>query len=104
MRLDLGPELETFRDEMRSWLDENRVEGIDRLDERAMYRGMVGRSKALQDAYAEWTRRLGAARLICPHWPEDVGGRGLTGVHIAILNEEFDQVGVPRVTRGMGES
>src|SRR5437763_9336365 len=99
MRLDLGPELETFRDEIRSWLDENRVEGLDRIDERAMYRGVGSGSQAVREAYDEWSRRLAAARLICPHWPEDVGGRGLTGGHIAILNEELGQPGVPRVTR-----
>src|SRR2546423_13734899 len=104
MRLDLGTELETFRNEIRSWLEENRVEGLDRLDERAMYRGVVSRSQAVRDAYDEWTGRLAAAHLICPHWPEDGGGRGLSGVHIAILHEEFNQAGVPRVTRGIGET
>ena len=104
MRLDLGPELETFRDEIQSWLEDNRIEGLDRIDERSLYRGVVSHSPAVRDAYDEWTRRLAAVRLICPQWPKEVGGRGLTGVHIAILNEEFSQAGVPRVNRGMGES
>jgi alkylation response protein AidB-like acyl-CoA dehydrogenase len=104
MQLDLGPELEEFRDEIRTWIEENRVDGLDRLDEMAMYQGVAGRSQAVREAYDEWTRRLSAAHLICPHWPEAVGGRGLTGVHIAILNEEFSNARAPRVSRGMGES
>ena len=36
-------------------------------------------------------------------WPEEYGGRGLTGVEVAVMNEEFARAGVPRVTRGMGE-
>src|ERR1700759_4965505 len=54
--------------------------------------------------YAEWEAKLQAAKLICPQWPEEYGGQGLDGVRIAVLNEEFYRAGVPRVTRGMGES
>src|SRR5204863_7040054 len=104
MRRDLGTEVETFRDEIQSWLEENRIEGLEGIDERAVYRGVVSPSQAVRDAYDEWTRRLAAVRLICPQWPEEVGGRGLSGVHVAVLNEEFSQAGVPRVNRGMGES
>ena len=104
MKLDLGPELESFRDEIRTWLEENRVDGLGRLDERAMYLGVGGRSPAVREAYEEWTSRLAAAHLICPHWPEDVGGRGLSGIQIAVLNEEFSAARLPRVTRGMGET
>src|SRR5256885_5184164 len=104
MQLDLGPELEESRDEIRTWIEENRVDGLDRLDEMAMYQGVAGRSQATRDAYDEWTKRLSDAHLICPHWPEAVGGRGLSGVHIAILNEEFSSARAPRISRGMGES
>jgi hypothetical protein len=47
MQLDLGPELEEFRDEIRTWIEENRVDGLDRLDEMAMYQGVAGRSQAV---------------------------------------------------------
>ena len=40
---------------------------------------------------------------LCVAWPKEYGGRGLTGVEVAVLNEEFARAGVPRVTRGMGE-
>ena len=31
-------------------------------------------------------------------WPEEFGGRGLTGLEVAVMNEEFARAGVPRVT------
>src|SRR5260370_13736800 len=57
-----------------------------------------------QPAYAAWERKLAAARLICPQWPEEFGGQGLDAVRMAVLNEEFHRAGVPRVHRGIGES
>jgi alkylation response protein AidB-like acyl-CoA dehydrogenase len=40
---------------------------------------------------------------MCVSWPKEFGGRGLTGVEVAVLNEEFARARVPRITRGMGE-
>ena len=104
MKLDLGPEFETFRAEIQGWIESNRPDGLEDLDERAVYLGQAGLTGPAADAYSAWSERLLEARLICPHWPVDVGGRGLSGVQVAILNEEFDRARVPRVTRGMGES
>jgi alkylation response protein AidB-like acyl-CoA dehydrogenase len=50
-----------------------------------------------------WTDKLRDANLLCVSWPEEFGGRGLTGIEVAVLNEEFARANVPRVTRGMGE-
>src|SRR2546429_4576657 len=104
MKLDLGPELEDFREKIRTWVDENRPPGLEELDERALYLGTAHLSGPAAEAYELWSTRLGQARLICPQWPEAVGGRGLSGVQTAVLNEEFHRAGVPRVNRGMGES
>jgi len=107
VQLDLGPELEGFREELRGWIGENRPEGLEDLDERAIYFGGFGGtslSGSAAAAHQQWTERLLAARLICPQWAAEVGGRGLSGLQMAILNEEFHRAGVPRVTRGMGES
>lgn len=104
MHLDLGPELEVFRDELRAWIEDNRLDGLEDLDERVVYFAGGGLSGRVADAYRQWSERLLAARLICPQWPEEVGGRGLGGLHMAIVNEEFHRARVPRVSRGMGES
>src|SRR5437588_411938 len=89
MKLDLGPELEDFREKIRTWVDENRPPGLEELDERAVYLGTAHLSGPAAEAYELWSTRLGQARLICPQWPEAVGGRGLSGVQTAGLNEEF---------------
>jgi alkylation response protein AidB-like acyl-CoA dehydrogenase len=111
MELDLGPEIAEYRGELREWITEHvpaelaglaawnrgRTAGGSRADP-AMARAVT------HPAYAEWERQLAAARLICPQWPQEFGGRGLDAVRLAVLNEEFHRAGVPRVDRGMGES
>src|SRR5438034_896483 len=104
MKIDLGPELEQFRGELRDWIDTNRPDGLEDLDERAMYMGGPMQPGPARDAYEEWTAKLADARLICPHWPEPVGGRGLSALQIAVLKEEFSRTRAPRVSRGMGDS
>ncbi|HEY4024805.1 MAG TPA: acyl-CoA dehydrogenase family protein [Candidatus Dormibacteraeota bacterium] len=89
MELDLGPELRAFREEMRAWIAEHAPAGLDGPD---------------HPAWPEWERRMLEARLVCPQWPEEVGGRGWDGARVAIFNEECHRAGVARVTRGMGES
>jgi alkylation response protein AidB-like acyl-CoA dehydrogenase len=106
MRLDVGPELEAFRDEIAAFLDEHREGELQGLDE--MRGGFMGTgdegSRAQMEAWHRWESALAEANLICPQWPAEVGGRGLSGVHMAILNEEFAHAGLPRVIRGMGEA
>ena len=89
MELDLGPRAAAFRDELRAWLAA--TVPPDR-DER---RALVGSPR--------WTELLVEQRLLCVAWPEEYGGRGLTGIEVAVLNEEMARARVPRVTRGMGE-
>ena len=96
MEIDLGENALAFRNELREWLEANRpqeLEGID--DERAAYGNAPG--------IAEWAEKLQDAGYMCVSWPKEFGGRGLTGIEVAVLNEEFARAGVPRVTRGMGE-
>jgi len=105
MDLDLGPEIEQFRHELRKWITEHAPPALaDLIDWRMVttpgggYRAK-GLAEALQHpAYAEWERALAGARLICPQWPAEFGGQGLDAVRIAVLNEEFHRAGVPRVT------
>jgi alkylation response protein AidB-like acyl-CoA dehydrogenase len=105
MELDLGDELRSFRDEIRTFLAENRIEQLAGVDPQPGFTGQTeddGASRA--EAWQQWEAALAEQRLICPQWPEEVGGRGLDGVEMAVLNEEFDRDGMPRVIRGMGES
>jgi len=96
MTLDLGPQAQKFRNEVREWLEANAPEELIGVDvERASYGNVPG--------VREWTEKLHQAGFLCVSWPEEFGGRGLTGVEVAVLNEEFARAGVPRVSRGMGE-
>jgi alkylation response protein AidB-like acyl-CoA dehydrogenase len=110
MQIDLGPEYTAFRHEIRTWLEAHVPEGLRELADWGgpMFAG--GRrgtrlARAMADPrYAEWTERLLDANLLCPQWPEAVGGRGWNAVRFAVFSEELRRLGVPLVRRGMGES
>jgi alkylation response protein AidB-like acyl-CoA dehydrogenase len=110
MELDLGPEITQFRTELREWIAREAPEGLAELaDWNMAASGGARRAPRMAEAlasplYAEWDRKLSAARLICPHWPAEYGGQDMDAVRLAVLNEEFYRAGVPRVNRGMGES
>jgi hypothetical protein len=96
VELDLGPRARTFRDELRQWLEANRPDELMGVEvERAVFGDVPG--------VAEWTDKLHKAGYLCVSWPQEYGGRGLTGLEVVVLNEEFARAGVPRITRGMGE-
>ena len=102
MQIELGPELELFRQEIRSWVAEHRQDDLAGTEGTAVaYRRMGGRRS---DAYRAWETASAEAGLVCPQWPAEVGGRGLTATQMAILNEELAAASMPRVNRGMGES
>jgi alkylation response protein AidB-like acyl-CoA dehydrogenase len=110
MDLDLGPEIAQYRSELRDWIAAQAPDGLAGLADWNMAVTVGGYRRAeldaamAQPAYAEWERRLAAARLICPQWPEEYGGQGLDAVRLAVLNEELYRAGLPRVIRGMGEA
>ncbi len=110
MELDLGPGIAQFRAELRDWIAAQAPDGLPGLADWNMARTGGGYTdsrleEATADpAYREWEGRLLAARLICPQWPEESGGRGMDAAGVAVLNEEFHRAGVPRVRRGMGEA
>lgn len=108
MELNLGPEAARFREEIRGWITDNAPAGLSDLTDWTATpitggaRGFSGADKS--PLYREWEQRLLEAKLICPQWPEESGGRGLTPVQNAIWSEECHRAGLPRVHRGFGES
>jgi hypothetical protein len=94
LEIDLGPEAAAFRDELREWLASNHPRELEGLE--------ITPGEELPGLEA-WTEALAEAGYMCVSWPKEYGGRGLTGVEVAVMNEEFARAGVPRVTRGMGE-
>jgi alkylation response protein AidB-like acyl-CoA dehydrogenase len=110
MDLDLGPEIEQFRAELRGWIAAEAPPALAGLADwtRAAIPGGYragGLAAALaHPAYAQWERTLADAKLICPQWPAEFGGQGMDAIRVAVLNEEFSRAGVPRVIRGMRET
>jgi alkylation response protein AidB-like acyl-CoA dehydrogenase len=101
-------DLDEFRSELRAWIQENRPPGLESLvDWNGTHAGGSRRARmrvaTADPLYREWEERLASVRLICPQWPEDVGGRGFGAPRLAIFSEELHASGLPRVFRGMGE-
>src|SRR3954468_6416247 len=96
MQIDLGPQAQAFRDEVRQWLEANAPDELIGVDiERASFGDVPG--------IEAWTQKLRDGGFMCVSWPKEYGGRGLTGLEVAVMNDEFARAGVPRITRGMGE-
>jgi alkylation response protein AidB-like acyl-CoA dehydrogenase len=110
MELDLGPEVDQFRAELRDWIAAEAPEelaGVYDWSGRTVFAGhdsMVRLAATRHPAFAEWEAKLVARRLVCPDWPQEYGGQGLDPVRVSVLNEELQRAGLPRVTRGAGES
>ena len=97
LELDFGPAAQAFRTEIREWLKENAPKELIGVSAEALQRG------GSVSGAREWSKKLSDAGYMCVSWPKEYGGRGLTGIEVAVLNEEFGKAGVPRITRGMGE-
>jgi alkylation response protein AidB-like acyl-CoA dehydrogenase len=108
MQLRLTPELETFKTEVQTLVRENAPAGLAELVDWTTPYGTMGRFQLVGEAhrhplYKEWDQRCLDAKLVCPQWPESVGGRGWNAVQMAIFDVVCHEEGVPRVGRGMGE-
>ncbi len=102
MEIDLGPKPKAFRDELRQWLEANKPDRSEAAPEEGEGRSRRG-AMAVGPEWRHWADKLHEAGYLCVSWPEEFGGRGLSGIEVAVMNEEFARAGVPRVTRGMGE-
>ena len=88
MDLTYPPEAETFRKEVRGWLEENLPKGW--FD--PGFKMTNDERKAFNDA---WTDKLFAGGWICAGWPKEYGGKGLTLLQQVVANEEFARSGAP---------
>ncbi|MEZ5377414.1 MAG: acyl-CoA dehydrogenase family protein [Acidimicrobiales bacterium] len=88
MDLDYPQEAETFRGEIRSWLETNLPAGWTDDD--------FEMSDDEREAFvAEWTEKLFQGGWICASWPKEYGGKGLSTMESVVLSEEFARVGAP---------
>jgi alkylation response protein AidB-like acyl-CoA dehydrogenase len=109
------PSLDSFRADLRAWIDKHVPEGLAETFDwrvRADLPGSVGRLQTQEELsraqehplFKEWEQRCLEARLVCPAWPEEHGGRGWDAVQLTVLDEECYRAGVPRIDRIQGES
>jgi alkylation response protein AidB-like acyl-CoA dehydrogenase len=88
MDLTYPPEAERFRNEIRSWLEENLPPGW----------GEDGYSMTPDQRKAfnlDWVKKLHAGGWICASWPTEYGGKGLSLIEQVVLNEEFAKAKAP---------
>ncbi|NEK84995.1 acyl-CoA dehydrogenase [Blastococcus saxobsidens] len=87
MRLQLSPELEAFREEMRTFFTTQVPQQIrDKV---------AGHGHVSKEEYVEAQRALNAAGLAVPHWPVEWGGRDWTPLQRHIWREEMQLANVP---------
>jgi alkylation response protein AidB-like acyl-CoA dehydrogenase len=88
MDLTYPEETESFRAEVRTWLERNLPEGW----------GQSGVEQAPEDRARfnqQWTRKLFEGGWICATWPKEYGGKGLSTMEAVVVNEEFARAGAP---------
>lgn len=88
LRLALSPGVEQFRSDFRGWLDLNPPPQKDSSDSSLDTFVRIGR---------EWQARLSSGSWIGVHWPSEAGGRSLTLVEEAVVQEELARVSSPQI-------
>ena len=88
--LTLSPQEQSFRDELRSWLQENHPGPEPEGDEAAF------------TFRREWQRTLADAGYAGLSWPEEYGGRGATLIEQALFNEEMVRARAPQLANVLG--
>ena len=96
---DFGGDVEAFRAEARTWLDENFPASL-KADPAAQLADLMG-GEQTPDA-ALWKKRMGEKGWGTPTWPTQYGGGGLSRTEARILAEEMAKVGARNPIGGMG--
>src|SRR5213078_622321 len=90
MDLTLTPEEEAFRDEVRTWLEENHPgPEPDGEEPKFLFR-------------RDWQRKLHEAGWAGVSWPKEYGGRGATLIEQSIFGEEMGRAKAPRPANVLG--
>ena len=100
MDLTYSVEDESFRAEVRAWLEANLV------GEFAALKGLGGSGRE-DEAFEErlaWNRHLAAHGWTCVGWPTEHGGRGLSLWQQVIFHEEYARANAPHGVNHLGET
>ena len=96
---DFGGEIETFRAEVREWLEANFPKSLAN-DANAQLAKLQAQPES-PEATA-WRKALGAKGWGTPTWPKEIGGGGLSREQAKVLAEEMAKVGARNPIGGMG--
>ncbi|WP_293676260.1 acyl-CoA dehydrogenase family protein [uncultured Phenylobacterium sp.] len=96
---DFGGDVETFRTEVRDWLEANFPKALAGKPELQLAK--LQAQPETPEATA-WRKALGAKGWGVPHWPKEVGGGGLSREQIRVLQEEMAKIGARNPIGGMG--
>lgn len=95
-------ELNAFRRETRSWLEQNCPASMrTRMVPGEEVNGGSKRRSTNTEAYL-WLERMAARGWTVPTWPEAYGGAGLDKDHFVVLLEELQRIGARPPLGGMG--
>jgi alkylation response protein AidB-like acyl-CoA dehydrogenase len=88
MDLTYPAKAESFRKEIRAWLEESLPEG--------WFEPGFSMSREDRQHFNEtWTQKLFDGGWICAGWPVEYGGKGLSLMDQVVLNEEFAKANAP---------
>lgn len=79
----------SFRDEVRTWLQENLPQSLSNKVRKHL--------RLTKDDYNFWHHKLIQKGWLCWHWPVEHGGAGWTPVEKHIFEEEMIAAGAPRI-------
>ncbi|MGA2124358.1 MAG: acyl-CoA dehydrogenase family protein [Acidimicrobiales bacterium] len=88
MDLTYPPEAESFRKEIRAWLEENLPAGW-------FEPGFTLSPEERREFNTTWPTKLFEGGWICAGWPTEYGGKGLSLIEQVVLNEEFAKANAP---------
>lgn len=90
--LSLNPKTEDLRRELKVWLEKNRPPA---LSEKVSLEEFIKVSR-------EWQGQLAGGNWVGVHWPEQYGGRGLSIVEEAVVQEVLAEAGSPQLINIFG--
>ncbi len=98
-------ELEQFRSEVRSWLEENCPQSM-RTPPKSFEDFYAGGRNPEFDHPDEpvWCERMAARGWTVPHWPKEYGGGGLSAAETKILRQEMQRIGARSPLESFGIS
>jgi len=88
IKLSISAAVEEFRSELKAWLAKNPPPQVSGADSSTDAFVKIGR---------EWQAKLAKGNWVGVHWPKEFGGRGLSLVEEAVVQEELVRVNAPQL-------